>query len=114
MCIILSREVFPVKVVPLPKNFNPDVRCGRCGAYNIPDNTICGRCGASLPLVYGEDGKPRIVTDDAARFSTLVGKSGRGGSLSDPLRGEGVRWLMRFGVILAALAAAFWIMSRGR
>jgi hypothetical protein len=102
-----------VKVLPLPEHFNPDLKCLRCGAYNIPDNVICGECGANLPVIFGPDGKPRIVTDDAARFSTITGKPHGGGFLSDPVtRGEGVRWMLRLFIVLAAIVAALWILSR--
>lgn len=36
---------------------NTDVKCLKCGAYNITDNRICGHCGANLPVVYDESGQ---------------------------------------------------------
>jgi hypothetical protein len=102
-----------LKVAPLPEHFNPDVHCLRCGAFNIPDNLVCGNCGANLPLVFGADGKPRILMDDVVRYSTMAGKPHGGGFLSDPAtRGENVRWVLRFLVILGAIVFAIWVLSR--
>ena len=102
-----------MKVLPLPVNFNPDLKCLCCGSFNIPDNHICGKCGANLPVIYGSDGKARMILDDATRYSTMMGKPHGGGFLSNPgVRGEGVRWMLRFGIVLAAIVGALWILSR--
>lgn len=102
-----------MKVAPLPEHLNADVKCLRCGAFNIPDNVVCGACGANLPLVYGPDGKPRQVLDDGFRYSTMVGRPRGGGFLADP-RGRAARgmWLLRFVILLMVLLAAVWILSR--
>jgi hypothetical protein len=94
-----------MKVQPMPEHLNADLKCLQCGAMNIQENRVCGRCGANLPLVYDAEGKPCNILDDSRRYSTMTGESRR-------LRGDSVRWLGRFGVILFALFIAYWILTR--
>ncbi len=98
-----------MKVVPYDrKHYDSDLTCLRCGVHNIPDNLVCGKCGANLPVVYDSEGNIRVVTDDAFRYSTIVGK--KGASSAFGARGEGVRWMIRGGLILGALLGALWIL----
>ena len=85
---------------------NLDVKCLRCGAFNIPENQICGKCGANLPLLYTSEGKVLLRGEDYD-LKAVVRKQMKA-------RGphpEKVRWLLRFGVIFAALIVALFIMS---
>jgi hypothetical protein len=86
---------------------NYDVKCLRCGAMNIPDNHICGACGASLPLVYDRDGNYML----GPRDPNLALRPARAPArpLVSPARAG---WILRVGIILFAVAAAFVIMHR--
>ncbi|SRR5579871_876859 len=95
----------PAEAPPTRYPKNLDIKCLRCGAMNIPENHICGRCGASLPLVYDEEGKVFQWEKDSYLKVMLQRKA------KDPSeRTNQVRWLMRFGVLLAAFLAAFYIL----
>lgn len=83
---------------------NLDVKCLRCGAYNIAENHICGRCGASLPLVYDEDGRVFSLRQRAMERALIARKA--------PSKVSTVQWLVRFGVILFALYIAYMILHR--
>ncbi|HJT24988.1 MAG TPA: hypothetical protein VJ873_10450 [bacterium] len=93
----------PESAVRYPKNL--DVKCLRCGAMNIPENHICGHCGANLPLVYDEEGKVFDWERDSYLKNTLKRKAP-----NPSQRPNQVRWLMRFGILLAAFLCAWFIM----
>jgi hypothetical protein len=90
---------------PIPKRKNLDVECLRCGAFNVAENKFCGSCGASLPLVFDEDGNV---------FQQESGLS-PGGRAFVPYRisPQKTGWILRAGVLLFAMAVAFFIIIKG-
>jgi hypothetical protein len=74
---------------------------------NIPDNHICGNCGASLPLVYDQDGNYRLGphNPDLALRLTRV-------PVRKTISPQRAGWILRVGIVLFAVAAAFFIMHR--
>jgi hypothetical protein len=85
-----------------------DVKCLKCGAFNIPDNHVCGRCGASLPIVYDHEGNvfnwradshPREFLNQATRSRNRLSPSS-------------LAWFLRILLILSAFVAAYFIMRR--
>ena len=97
----MSADLLP----PIPKRKNLDVECLRCGAFNVVENKFCGACGASLPVVYDEDGNV---------FQQETGLS-PGGRTFTPYRISPYKagWILRAGVLLFALATAFFIILKG-
>jgi hypothetical protein len=90
---------------PMPKS--RDVRCLKCGSYNIPDNRICGKCGASLPVIYDDHGQV-FRWEEAQGFEGLMNlpeKGKRGPSVNR------TRWLLRGMILLIALLFAFYLLS---
>jgi len=95
---------------PLAPNHlrNADVKCLRCGAFNVSENRVCGKCGANLPLIYDEEGKIFNWRDDPY-FKVLVGKGPNRGFRMSP---GSSRWVLRFGLLLFACFLALWIMRQ--
>ena len=92
----------------VPHPLTSDVKCLRCGAFNIPDNKICGRCGASLPLVYDEEGNVSSW-ERQERVQRLLRQGRQPGFRVSP---DATRWFLRALVILGALLVAWWILHR--
>ncbi len=95
----------PQPLTPTPKN--KDVKCFKCGAFNVAENHICGRCGASLPVVYDSEGKV-FNWEEAQGFEGLM-------KMPEPGRkGFSVnrtRWLLRGAILLIAFFIALFIMN---
>jgi ribosomal protein L40E len=91
-----------------PRRRNADIKCLKCGAFNIPDNRICGRCGANLPLVYDDQGQV-FNWAEAQGFEALVHQP----TPKTRASAGKIRWILRALVLLGAVLCAMAIM-RGR
>ena len=87
---------------------NLDVKCLKCGAMNIPENKICGNCGSNLPLLYTESGKVLLRGEDYDRKAIIQKEMKARGPHT-----EKIRWILRFGILFAALLFAYFIMTHG-
>ncbi len=92
-------------IPPRPKN--RDIKCLKCGVFNIPDNRICGHCGASLPVVYDVKGEV-FHWEEAQGYEALMRKPEARGSRSSVNR---IRWIMRILILLTAVLFAIYIMN---
>jgi len=91
-----------------PRAKSRDIRCLKCGAFNIPDNHICGRCGANLPLVYDEHGQV-FHWEEAKGFKAVMkipAARSKGPSIGK------TRWLLRGVVLLIAVLFALYLLTR--
>ncbi|HTA76752.1 MAG TPA: hypothetical protein VK791_06320 [bacterium] len=89
-----------------PRRKNQDVKCLKCGAFNIHENRICGRCGANLPVIYDEKGQV-FRWEEAQGYEALVKKpepKGPGVSVNN------TRWFLRIMILLIALLFAYYMM----
>jgi len=92
------------ELAPPARSRSSDIKCLRCGAFNIPENHVCGQCGASLPLVYDEEGNVLNLREDP-RFQKLLNARAR-----PKMSPMAMGWILRFGVIFFALLLAFWML----
>ncbi len=84
---------------------NLDVKCLRCGMFNIPENKICGNCGASLPIVYDEEGKPFTPVQLSEQYFPKPKTKG-----GVPAGVNRTRWIFRAIILLAALWVAYQVL----
>jgi ribosomal protein L40E len=89
-----------------PRRKNNDVKCLKCGAFNIHDNRICGRCGANLPIIYDEQGQV-FRLEEAQGYESLVNKpvAGRRASVGK------TRWILRALILVIALLFALYLKN---
>jgi ribosomal protein L40E len=85
---------------------NNDVKCLKCGAFNIHENRICGRCGANLPIIYDEQGQV-FRWEEAQGYESLVKKPVAGPRVSV---GK-TRWILRALILVIALLFALYLKN---
>ncbi|SRR5665213_162646 len=90
-----------------PSRKNTDIKCLKCGAFNIHDNRICGRCGANLPVIYDEKGQV-FRWEDAQGYEALVKKPEPKESLASV---GNTRWILRAVILIIALLFAFYLKN---
>ena len=106
----------PISALARPKREHrtTDVKCLECGAYNIAENIVCGACGASLPVIYGSDGKVFSWESDSPYWSGYQ-KTLREGPPASPAVFIAVRVLVILGlfVLLTAVIKRFELPAMG-
>ncbi len=92
------------EVTPENNRKNLDIKCLKCGAFNILENHICGRCGANLPLVFDSEGNISSLKDEPVRLSAAPRLFPR------PAGSPIVRAMIYIGVFitLVLFTAIFW------
>ncbi|HXL73535.1 MAG TPA: hypothetical protein VN963_07930 [bacterium] len=90
-----------------PRRKNTDVKCLKCGAFNIHENRICGRCGANLPVIYDETGQV-FRWEEAQGYEALVKKPEPKGSRTSVNK---TRWILRALILIGALLFALYLKN---
>ncbi len=86
---------------------NTDVKCLKCGAFNIHENRICGRCGANLPVIYDEAGQV-FRWEEAQGYEALVKKPEPKENRTSVGK---TRWILRALILIIALLFAFYLKN---
>jgi hypothetical protein len=91
-----------------PRRKNNDVKCLKCGAFNIAENRICGHCGANLPVIYDEKGQV-FRWEEAQGYEALVKKPEPKSSRTSVNKS---RWILRVVILIGALLFAFYFKNK--
>jgi hypothetical protein len=83
-----------------------DIKCLKCGAFNLLENHVCGRCGANLPVIFDDAGEVFNWREDPHYRALLEPNASR--RLTPFQR---ALWL-RAGTILFLFLLILWLLRR--